>query len=224
MLHYTMQWDKKETLIALVASLLIVANVSASKVTTVYIPVIGELSLSVAVFPIAVTFFLTDVINEKYGQQAARRAVVSIVLALFVAYSALQLITFLPHTGGISQDAYETTLFASTPIFVSSLITISITQPLDIILYNKVRKVTSKQHRYLRNIVSTPTTQLVDTALFSVLGFIILPSVLPGGVTLPYSVVLTIILTEWMIKCIIALLDTPVFQILTRDEGAKDVA
>ena len=61
----------------------------------------------------------------------------------------------------------------------------------------------------LRNIASTTISQLVDTILFITLTFSILPSIVGIGIGLPLSVIVQLILGQYLVKLLIALADTP---------------
>jgi hypothetical protein len=89
-----------------------------------------------------------------------------------------------------------------------------VSQNLDVSIFHAIRDRTGHSHKWLRNTVSTGTSQLLDTALFTVLAFVVLPPLFGQG-TVPLAVVASIIVAEYLIKLAVAVLDTSVFYVAT---------
>ena len=62
---------------------------------------------------------------------------------------------------------------------------------------------------WLRNLGSTGTSQLIDTTIFVLLAFFLVPSALGIGQALPGAVLVQLIVGQYILKLLIALLDTP---------------
>jgi uncharacterized integral membrane protein (TIGR00697 family) len=62
---------------------------------------------------------------------------------------------------------------------------------------------------WLRNLGSTGTSQLIDTTIFVLIAFFGVPAVLGIGDVLPNEVLLQLIVGQYIIKLLIAVIDTP---------------
>jgi hypothetical protein len=193
------------------AAVLITANLTASKLVVYDIPFYGEVVGSVAAVAIGVNFFCTDILSEVYGKKTARRVVNGTILALVVAYGIVFFSIWMPAAPSYeNQEAFSLILGSSQPIIIASIVSILISQNLDVSVFHYFKNATGGAHKWLRNIGSTATSQLLDTALFTWLAFVAFPPFF-GGDALPMSVVIGIITAEYLVKLMVALLDTPFF-------------
>jgi len=196
----------RQTLIAVYAAMLGIANVAAVKVVS-----LGGWEFTAGVVPIAVAYLVSDIAVEKYGKEFGHKLVWAGVAALLTVIAVTQAVVYLPG------DSVVNEVFAgSLPILTASVTTIVVAQHADVWLFAAIRE--RFPYRPTRNIGSTTLSQLLDTALFTVLAFSILPLVL-GGTRLPVATMGTIIATEWVIKTAIAVIDTPVFIAATNERN-----
>jgi uncharacterized integral membrane protein (TIGR00697 family) len=205
-----------QTLIAMASVMIVIANIIAAKIVTFSVPVVGEVSASAGVVPIAVVFLCTDIISERYGKETAKNAVMTFTGLLALSWGVLQLSVAAPHGGGVPQTAYQSTISSSTSLFFASVTSVFLTQIFDVELFHRIYDVTDGSYRWVRNVFSTAISQLADTSLFTVLAFVVFPTVLDGNV-LPLSVVVSIIAVEYLVRLSIAVVDTPIFYALTED-------
>jgi len=194
----------KHTLVAVYAAMLAIANVAAVKVVS-----INGWEFTAGVVPIAVAFLVSDVLVERHGEDTGHTAVWAGFSALLITIAVTQLVLYLP-----GESVVNDVFGASLAILLASLTTILLSQHTDVWLFAQLKE--RLPYRPTRNIGSTVMSQGVDTTVFSLLAFAILP-VMVGGTTLPLSVITTIVITEWLIKSGIAVMDTPVFILLTND-------
>lgn len=176
----------------------VLANITALKIVE-----IGEITFTAGVFPIAISFFATDIISEVYGKKRARAAVLNGLVILVLSLGLIYFTTLLP--GGNALDV----LIPATSIFLASIITIAVSQFIDIEIYHKLADLTDGRWLFVRNVGSTYTSQFLDTALFTILAFSIFPILLPGKL-LGFDVLLSIIVVEYIVKVVLATMDTPV--------------
>lgn len=78
-------------------------------------------------------------------------------------------------------------------------------QTWDVFAFHKIKQISGTKKKWIRNNVSTMTSQMIDTAIFITIAF--------AG-TVPS--ILTMIISQYVIKLIYAILDTPFFYLLTR--------
>jgi len=198
--------------------MLVLANIVAVKIIPVPLPLVGAVEASAGVFPIAVVFFCTDVISERYGRTAAQSAVKTMLIVLILGWCVLQAAVHMPRIGGVKQAAFASVVGASTSLVVASVLTALISQFLDVRLFHYIKAYTDDEYKWVRNLGSTSVSQLLDTALFSTLAFIVVPNII-GGVVLPFTVVLSIIGVEYVVRVGVAVVDTPLFYALTQTDG-----
>lgn len=188
---------------ALFVGLLIVSNILGVKLFS-----IGEFILPAAVIVYVATFMITDVIGEVYGKDAARKTVqagffTQIIVMIFV-FIAVEL-PAAPVFG--SQSEFETILGGSFRVMLASLLSYFTSQNLDVSIFHRLKNKHGKKKLWLRNNVSTMTSQLVDTTIFITIAF--------WG-TVPFTVLLGMIVTQYVFKFCVALIDTPIVYLLVR--------
>jgi uncharacterized integral membrane protein (TIGR00697 family) len=174
---------------------LILAIIFAANVTPVFgIPI----SLIAPVY--AAIFLATDIVAEHWGKKAARQ----IVWIGFMAQVILLVISQLVLLGKFFEFSAEihnalVIIFAFAPrIVLGSLIAYIISQTWDIWIFHLLKEKMSNKHLWLRNNVSTITSQFIDSFLFVTIAFYgILPAIIPYALGL------------WVLKVLVALIDTP---------------
>lgn len=159
----------------------------------------------------AATFLITDILSENEGKKAANTAV---NLGIFI--SVLFIIvtqSWLLYTPGAEDLVSESvrTLFTNTPrTMIIGMVVYAIVQRFDVWLYHKWWDFTtkkwgdSKKFLWLRNNGSTLLSQLLNTLLFSIGAF--------AGLYSP-SVLISIILSSYVIYFVTSLCDTPAVYI-----------
>lgn len=193
----------KMGLYASVAVSILLANLQGPKLI-----VIMGMQTSMGVIIYSGIYFATDMLSEKYGKREANRAVmigfaISCIILIMISLSLMFQPSAMPETAALSRDVHEAfrTLFNFTPRFVlGSLAAYLISQHLDVYIYHAIRDWTGPRHLWLRNNGSTMTSQAVDTLIYSLV-------VWWGIVELRTAVELG--LSKYVIKFLIALLDTP---------------
>lgn len=158
-------------------------------------------------------YFATDLISEKYGRKEANKAVILGAIANIVIMFTLMLSTYyLPSeiaASSISVHSAISTLALYSPIFVIGSITAYlISQTFDVWIFHKIKKMTNGKYLWLRNNVSTLSSQALDTLIYSLVW------VLAGE--LSFATALSIALTKYIFKFIIAIIDT-IFIYLVRN-------
>lgn len=193
---------------ALFVGLLLISNILGVKLFS-----IGEFILPAAVIVYVATYLITDVIGEVYGKDAARKTVqagfFTQVIALIFIYIAIQL----PAAPVFeSQSEFETILGGSFRVILASLISYIASQNLDVTIFHRMKAKHGEKKLWLRNNLSTMTSQLIDTTLFITIAF--------WGVV-PTNVLLGMIVTQYVFKFCIALIDTPFVYLLVKMTKGK---
>lgn len=193
-------------LTSLFIAALATTNLIASKFVSVDL-YFYTFEISAGILPYPVTFLMTDLLSEIYGQRRARHVVLGgFVASLFVLFilwlgDQFPALSFSP----VDDETYYT-VFAKAPrVIASSMIAYLIAQLVDVRIYHFWMEKTQGRMLWLRNNASTITSQLVDTTLVVAILFYDELSVREMGV---------LILHGWAFKSIVALFDTPVLYIL----------
>lgn len=178
--------------------------------------------ISVGILPYPITFLITDIISEVYGKQKANQVVTAGIFASLFSLIIIYAADFVPATtwSPIGDNLF-TKVFGATGIAVfASMMAYLLAQYVDIQLFHFWKKLTNGQHLWLRNNFSTFMSQFVDT--FAVL------FLLCSFNKIEWELFGTLLLSGFLFKVLIALLDTPflyitVFWMRKRfDLGAND--
>ncbi len=162
----------------------------------------------------AVIFLGTDIISEHFGKKAAYELIWKAFSAILFLFLAQQSVLLLGNTDSSesASNAMDTLFNANARIVLVSLAGFIIIQRLDIWIYHWFYKKTRGDKLWLRNIGSTTISQLLDSILFFTMAFY--------G-TIPNDVLISIILTAFIAKLIIALIDTPFIYLSYWIKGKK---
>jgi hypothetical protein len=164
--------------------------------------------LGVLCFPFL--FLITDVTSEVYGKKTAQKMVGVGFVVMLASLALMQLAVYLRPAGffeGFPQEAFKTILGATLRITGASMVTYLIPQYHDVWAFHFWRKITKGKHLWIRNNLSTIISQLLDSVIFITLAFV--------G-TVSGSALWAMIWGQWLVKCVIALADTPFCYILVK--------
>lgn len=198
------------TLIAVFITSLTAANFLAAKIA-----LLGEIAgisllVPAGVVAYAITFTSTDIITEVYGKGPATKVVragfISQLLIIFYAWTAIQLPTA-PFMQDMT-DVYNRLVASPPNIVFASLVAYIVSQHHDVWAFHFWRQKTGGKWLWLRNNLSTIVSQAIDTVIFITLAFGILPTIV-GGTSIPWELIPNTILGQYIIKVLIAILDTP---------------
>lgn len=184
------------------ATALLCANIIAGKIIA-----IGGWEMSAGIIAYPLTFLLTDTIAEVYGRKATTRVV-------WFGFACSLMMTALIYVGGalpiasesaVSQESFDGALGSVPRIVLASMLAYLVAQNHDVFAFHFWRRKTNGRHLWFRNNASTAVSQLLDTALFTLIAF--------WG-ALPIDVVLMIFVVEYIVKIAISVADTPLVYAL----------
>lgn len=163
----------------------------------------------------AASFLVTDILSEKYGKKAAQKAVwIGLFTTIIFLIGTQELLLLKPNESDFVDESMHT-LFGLVPrISIGSILGYLCSQTIDVFMYHAIWKKTgeSKKLLWLRNCGSTLTSQAVDTLVFTTIAFY--------GVY-ETNIFVSILLTTYLFKAIVALCDTP-FVYIARKIKVKD--
>ncbi len=155
-------------------------------------------------------FFATDILNENYGRKDAQKAVWIGFFVLIFATIVMQIsLNFVPDESDFLSPALKE-IFGFLPrIAVASLIAYLISQLYDVWVFNFLKKKTKGKHLWLRNNVSTLTSQLIDNVIFTFIAFVGFFGLFGWQQVFEWSIILQIFIVSYVMKVIVAVADTP---------------
>ncbi|MDG0810042.1 queuosine precursor transporter [Cohnella rhizosphaerae] len=154
----------------------------------------------------ATIYLTTDLLNEKYGEKEARKAVWFGFFTMLMSLIIMQMVLhFKPGADDFSQESLEI-IFGMTPrIVIGSLCAYFVSQFLDVRIFSRLKVAyPSRSQLWIRNNGSTGLSQLVDTLIFSSIAFIGL---------YPWDVWWEIAITTYVLKFVISAASTPVIYL-----------
>jgi len=164
--------------------------------------------LSVGILPYPITFLITDLISEIYGQKKANKVVIAGIAASFFSMGILLVADAVPamDSSPVSDQTFRG-VFGLSPIAVlASMLAYLFAQFIDIRIYHFWKNYTKGKKLWLRNNLSTFSSQFIDT--FTVV------SLLTVFQVLPQDLYWTLILSGVLFKILVAALDTPLLYAL----------
>lgn len=188
-----------------------VASLSVVNIITAKIGLVNlfglELTFAVGVVAYGITFPITDAVAETFGHRRARTVVWLGLLANLVVVIFTQMAIAVPVAPfwEDQHDAYARLLGAVPQIVVGSLAAYLVAQFHDLWAFRFWRRVTGGKHLWLRNNLSTITSQLLDTTVFTLIAF--------AG-SIPFAEMPRIVLSGWFLKCLVAFCDTPLVYLV----------
>ena len=181
---------------------LVMSNLFGGKI----ISVLG-FTVAGAIIPYPLTFLSTDIIGEIWGKQEANDCVkIGIIVQLiFLTLGYLSLAIPPQEASKSLQQSLTVVLNQGLRMTLASLGAFSVSQFLDVFLFHKLKESCNGKKKWLRNNLSTMTSQLVDTLIFITIAFYGVVDNLPA-----------MVLGQYVIKLLLALGDTPFFYFFTR--------
>ncbi|RCW64959.1 queuosine precursor transporter [Saliterribacillus persicus] len=187
----------------------VIANIQVLKTVEMFgmIATLGNIIYGTA-------FLATDILNENHGKKYAKKAVWMGFATLLSMTIMMQFaLRFIPAESDFAQPALETIFELIPNIAIGSLLAYIVSQYVDVWIYDKLKKIfTSDRFLWLRNNGSTMISQLIDSLIFCTIAFY-------GAYEL--DVWFNILITTYVIKFIVSLMDTPFLYVAKRIHTAK---
>lgn len=186
---------------------LIISNITAAKIVTFW----GLIApAAVVVYPL--TFLMTDIIGEIWGKKEANRTVRNGLICQLISLALIGAAIILPVAPFADNQAAFTAILGNTFRMVfASLIAYMAAQSWDVFMFHFLKNKTEGKHKWLRNNASTMSSQAIDTLIFITIGFY---GVVPN--------IWAMVASQYIIKFVLALLDTPFFYLLTRGKEKQE--
>jgi len=211
----------KEQLYLVLAGIFIASLVTCNLIANKFVSVdfgFKVFIVSAGILPYPLTFLVTDLISELYGQKKANLVVFSgFVASLFVLLFLWIGGQFNSIPSSIVDDVTYNSVFRNAwRLIAASMVAYLFAQFIDVRIFHFWKRLTNGKHLWIRNNGSTIVSQLVDTILvICILFFGVWDS----------DQILSAIIDGWLFKMLMAFLDTPIiYGILYLLKGKIDIA
>ncbi|MEB3357386.1 MAG: queuosine precursor transporter [Synechococcales bacterium] len=186
-----------DTITALFVAVLLISNIASTKIVD-----FGPFTFDGGTLLFPLSYIFGDILTEVYGYARSRKVIWLGFLSAFILSITLIIVGALPPAADWKfQTAYEQILGLTPRIVTGSLIAYFAGGFSNSFTLAKLKLLTQGRQLWLRTIGSTLIGQLVDTALFVVIAF---AGILPG------SLLVTIVLSNYLFKCGVEILFTPI--------------
>ncbi|MFQ5649720.1 MAG: queuosine precursor transporter [bacterium] len=178
------------------------------------------LPVSILWFPL--TFLITDVVSEMYGARRAQYLVImGFAMSLLLLGFSLAGINLSAASVYPLQKDYHNIFGPVWRLLFGSMAAYLLAQMIDVRLFHFWKKLTRGKHLWLRNNASTMLSQFVDTFTVNTIFLYKNPTVFTGS----FADLMGIIMGVYVLKVIIAALDTPLcylgVRMVERATGVK---
>ena len=160
--------------------------------------------LSVGILPYPITFLVTDLISEIYGQKKATQVVIAGIFASFFSLLIILISNYVPalDSSPISDETFSEVFSLTGLAVLASMMAYLFAQFIDIKIYHFWKNLTNGKMLWLRNNFSTFSSQFIDTVtVISLLCFF---------KVLSWESFTGLVISGVVFKIIIAFLDTPI--------------
>lgn len=194
-------------LTATFSACLLVGDLIGGKLISITLLGVG-FTTTVGMIPFPVTFLLTDLINEFYGQRAARfvtfvalgMALLAYAIVFVSAAVPIADMTKQPGWTGVREACFQNVFVGSLRMLTASLVAFVVAQLADIAIFSALKRWSGSRLLWLRATGSTAASQLIDTVAITLVAW--------SGM-MPMAEILRIIISAYTLKLVIAVALTP---------------
>ena len=175
--------------------------------------------ISVGILPYPITFLVTDLISELYGQKKADQVVISGLIASVFIMIVVLIANAVPSTSWspVNDDLFQKVFGLQGFAVFASMIAYLSAQFIDVRIFHFWKKLTKGKHLWLRNNGSTVVSQFVDTAAVLVL--------LCATGAIEWERFMPLLENGFLFKVLVALIDTPIiYAVIYALKGKIDIA
>lgn len=197
------KYKKPDALIGLYVAFVLISNIVAYKIAAFDLGFTTFFATS-ATLVFAVTFLLTDIVNEKFGRKETQKMIfIAFITQIAVAFF-IWLSISLPSAPFWQDQGIFTKILGFAPrIMLASWIAFLISENADAYIFSWFKKKTKGKHLWMRNVFSSIPSMALDTIIFVIIAFYGIQPLLP------------LITGVLVIKWIVGVIDIP-FMYLNR--------
>ncbi len=191
-----------DTITALFVTVLLLSNVTSTKIVD-----LGPFTFDGGTILFPLSYIFGDILTEVYGYSCSRKVIwLGFVSALLMSVTFFIVGVLPPAADWPHQNAYNQILGLTPRIVAASLVAYFVGEFCNSFILAKLKILTHGRWLWARTIGSTLIGQIVDTVLFILIAF---TGVVPNGL------LLTLIVSNYLFKCGVEILFTPVTYWMT---------
>lgn len=199
-----------DILMALFVAVLLISNIASTKILTLW-----KFTFDGGTILFPLSYIFGDILTEVYGYRNSRKVIWTGFFCALLMSLVLWIVQILPPASDwTNQAAFESVLGFIPRIVIASLLAYIAGEFSNSIILSKLKIKTKGKYLWLRTISSTLIGEGIDTAIFCLVAFY--------GI-LPTELLISVILSNYIFKCGIEILFTPVTYkvvgFLKRKEG-----
>ena len=186
-----------DILVAFFVAVLLISNIASTKILALWKFTFDG---GTVLFPLSYIF--GDILTEVYGFKRSRRVIwlgFASALLMSLVFYIVQILP--PAEGWNNQDAYESLLGFIPRIVIASLLAYFAGEFSNSVIMSRLKIITGGKFLWVRTISSTLAGEGVDTIIFCLIAFY--------G-TIPGDLLLSVILSNYIFKCTVEVVFTPV--------------
>lgn len=152
----------------------------------------------------AVTFLLTDIVNEKFGRKETQKMIfITFITQVAIAFFIWLAISLQPAPFWTEQENFAEIIGYTPRIMIASWVALLASGNIDAYIFDWFKKLTKGKYLWMRNAFSSIPAMALDTVIFVVIAFAGVQPLLP------------IIVGTMAIKWLVGIIDIP-FMYLNR--------
>lgn len=191
--------------------IVVISNIISAKLF--FLPVFDNFAIPAGLITYPLTFLLSDLMTELYGQAQAKKMIWTAFALSIVSLGVIEAALLLPSA---SQAPFEMVLGLNFWIVIASLVAFLLAQSIDVYLYATIKRWTGEPKLWLRNNGSTLASQVVDTATVNWIYLFF-------GLGMSYDAIASIALFSYLYKAVFSVALTPLFYLLVA-LGKREIA
>lgn len=193
---------KQESKYLLILTIFI-SVISVLNILSVKIVSISGISVTLGAYLYSITFPCTDIVADVWGKAKAQQMVKLGLLCYLIVLALILFAVYHPPASFWAEkdESFKSIIGLVPRIQIASITSYLFAQTYDIWTFHFLKVKTKGKYLWLRNNLSTITSQFFDTIIFGTIAF--------AGVV-PNNELIEIIFGTYLIKLIIAIFDTPV--------------
>jgi queuosine precursor transporter len=184
-------------IMALFVAVLLISNIASTKILLFW-----KFTFDGGTILFPLSYIFGDILTEVYGYQRTRKVIWTGFLAALLMSLVLWVVQVLPPAPDWpNQQAYETLIGFVPRIVLASLTAYFAGEFINSFILSRLKVRMKGKYLWIRTIGSTLVGEGIDTTIFCMIAFY---GVLPG------PLLVTVILSNYIFKCLIEILFTPV--------------
>jgi uncharacterized integral membrane protein (TIGR00697 family) len=191
---YARRYNRVDALIGLYVAFILISNIVAYKVAEFDLGFTTFYATS-ATLVFAVTFLLTDIVNEKFGRKETQKMIfITFITQIAVAFFIWLAISLPSAPFWLDQENFAKIIGYTPRIMFASWIAFLISENIDAYIFDWFKKLTKGKYLWMRNAFSSLPAMALDTLIFTTIAF--------AGVQPLLPLMTGIIVIKWLVGII----------------------